>query len=177
VLNCWYYHGIGKGGSLSYSLFLHQRCTVGDFLKKVNNNVPLHQPASMLGQHQENIARKIEILSERTIRSLRHQCKLSSAGKDIKTSSIGVKDAVLFDGFFDFLSFIIRQKNQLKKDVDFVVLNLLSFLEKYDNFLEQHDIFKLHLGQDKSGQNYSHAQYLFLTNTKMKAICKKNIRT
>jgi len=78
------------------------------------------------------------------------ECKSSSAGKDIKTFSIGANDAVVFEGFFDFLSFITIQKNQLKKDVDFVVLNSLSFLEKIDNFLEQHSIIKLYLGRDKS---------------------------
>jgi hypothetical protein len=37
--------------------------------------------------------------------------KASSAPKDIKTLATGAKDAVVFEGFFDFLSFISIQKN------------------------------------------------------------------
>jgi hypothetical protein len=38
--------------------------------------------------------------------------KASSSPKDIKTFDIGSKEAVVFEGFFDFLSFISMNKNQ-----------------------------------------------------------------
>jgi DNA primase len=87
---------------------------------------------------------------------LRNQnCKLSSSPKDIKTLDNGAKEAIVFEGFFDFLSFISIQKNLELADVNYVVLNSVSFFEKARPFMEQHEQIKLYLDNDKTGQNYS----------------------
>jgi hypothetical protein len=56
--------------------------------------------------------------------------KSSSSPKDIKTFSFGANEAVVFEGFFDFLSFIAMQRNLPQIKADFVVLNSVSFFEK-----------------------------------------------
>ncbi len=202
-LNCWYDHGIGKGGNLIDFAILYHNCTVGEFLKEVNGHFSFHRPVILpLDKDEDHTDSKIEIVGERTISSLaleryltqrripiniaKEYCtevtyklndkeyysigfkndaggyelrnqyyKASSSPKDIKTFVTGAKGAVVFEGFFDFLSFISIQKNLHKIDVDFVVLNSLSFFEKARLFMEQHDPIKLYLDQDKSGQNCS----------------------
>jgi hypothetical protein len=79
--------------------------------------------------------------------------KASSSPKDIKTFSVGAKEAVVFEGFFDFLSFIAIQKNLPGIKADVVVLNSISFFEKARHFMEQHKHVKLYLDHDETGQN------------------------
>lgn len=81
--------------------------------------------------------------------------KLSSSPKDITTFNIGSKEALVFEGFTDFLSFISIQKNSSETDKDFVILNSVSFFEKARPFMEQHETIKLYLDRDTTGQNYS----------------------
>jgi DNA primase len=78
--------------------------------------------------------------------------KTSSAPKDIKTIINGAKEAVLFEGFFDFLSFIAIHKNQPQTAVDYVVLNSIVFFEKARTFMERHESIKLFLDRDSTGQ-------------------------
>jgi len=202
-LNCWYDHGIGKGGNLIDFAILYHNCTVGEFLHQVNGISSFHLPLPLASkENEDNVESKIEILSERTISSfalkrylshrripiaiakeyckevsyklndkeyygigfkndaggyeLRNQYyKSSSAPKDIKTFHYGAKEAIVFEGFFDFLSFISIQKNLQSINANYVVLNSISFFEKARPFMEQHEQIKLYLDQDKTGQNYS----------------------
>lgn len=202
-LNCWYDHGIGKGGNLIDFAILYHNCTVGEFLHEVNGDFFFHQPLQLAAKkNEEKVESKIEILSEKALSSfalerylthrripitiakeyckeisyklsdreyygigfkndaggyeLRNQYyKGSSSPKDIKTFHYGAKEAIVFEGFFDFLSFISIQKNQQSIEANYVVLNSLSFFEKARSFMEQHDQIKLYLDRDKSGQNCS----------------------
>lgn len=43
-INCWYDHGVGKGGNLVDFGMLYFSCSSADFLKKLNGNFFLHQP-------------------------------------------------------------------------------------------------------------------------------------
>ncbi|HRP37960.1 MAG TPA: CHC2 zinc finger domain-containing protein [Candidatus Dojkabacteria bacterium] len=43
-LNRWYDHGLGKGGNLIDFAILHQNCTIGEFLQKLNGDFSFHQP-------------------------------------------------------------------------------------------------------------------------------------
>lgn len=81
--------------------------------------------------------------------------KISSSPKDITTINNGSKEALVFEGFFDFLSFISIQKNEFEKDKDFVILNSVSFFEKARSFMESHEVIQLYLDRDSTGQNYS----------------------
>ena len=46
-INCWYDHGIGKGGNLIDFGMAYFNCGSSDFLKKLNGNFFLHQPVKI----------------------------------------------------------------------------------------------------------------------------------
>lgn len=183
-LNCWYDHGVGKGGNLIDFAILYHNCTIGEFLQEVNGNFSFHQPLRPASkEYKANIESKIEILSEKQLSSfaleryltqrripmtiakeyckevtyklndkeyysigfkndaggceLRNQYyKASSSPKDIKTFDNGAKEAMVFEGFFDFLSFIAIQRNLQPTQANYVVLNSISFFEKARHFME-----------------------------------------
>ena len=201
-LNRWYDHGLGKGGNLIDFAILHQNCTIGEFLQKLNGDFSFHQPIF----HQPNelkTEKKLNVLQEFSIssfallryleqrripinvadqfcREIRYELndkiyygigfkndsggyeirnpyfKTSSSPKDITTIKNKTKEAAVFEGFFDFLSFIAIHKNQPATESNFVILNSVSFFEKARPFMEQHEIIRLYLDRDSTGQNYSH---------------------
>lgn len=81
--------------------------------------------------------------------------KLSSSPKDITTFNNGAKEAAVFEGFTDFLSFMAIHENQKQNNHDFVILNSVSFFEKARPFMEEHETIKLYLDNDTTGQTYS----------------------
>jgi hypothetical protein len=81
--------------------------------------------------------------------------KGSSAPKDVTTFNNQGKEVSVFEGFFDFLSFIAIHKNQADPATNFLVLNSVSFFEKARPFMEQRDAIRLYLDRDTTGQNYS----------------------
>lgn len=81
--------------------------------------------------------------------------KASSSPKDITTIKNEGKEAVVFEGFTDFLSFMAIHRNEAAVESDFVILNSTSFFEKARPFMEQHETIRLYLDRDTTGQNYS----------------------
>ena len=81
--------------------------------------------------------------------------KTSSSPKGITTFDNGSKEAAVFEGFTDFLSFKSIHKNEPESRFDFVVLNSVSFFEKARPFMERHDAISLYLDRDATGQNFS----------------------
>lgn len=81
--------------------------------------------------------------------------KASSSPKDITTFNNGAKEATVFEGFTDFISFMAIHKNQPQIPTDFVILNSVSFFEKARPFLEEHECIRLYLDRDTTGQNCS----------------------
>jgi DNA primase len=81
--------------------------------------------------------------------------KASSSPKDITTFKNGSDEAVVFEGFTDFLSFQFLHNNLLENSQDFVVLNSVSFFERARPFMEQHQSIRLCLDRDDAGQKYS----------------------
>ena len=80
--------------------------------------------------------------------------KASSSPKDITTFKNGSDEAVVFEGFTDFLSFQFLHKNLPENSQDFVVLNSVSFFERARLFMEQHQLIRLYLDRDAAGQKY-----------------------
>jgi len=200
-LNRWYDHGLGKGGNLIDFAILHQNCTIGEFLQKLNGDFSFHQPIfhqpnELLTEKKLNVLQEFSIssfallryLEQRRIpinvadqfcREIRYELndkiyygigfkndsggyeirnpyfKTSSSPKDITTIKNKAKEAVVFEGFFDFLSFIAIHKNQTTIESNFVILNSVSFFEKARPFIEQHESIRLYLDRDSTGQNYS----------------------
>ena len=81
--------------------------------------------------------------------------KASNSPKDITTFKNGSKEAVVFEGFIDFLSFRALHKNLPGNSQDFVILNSASFFERARPFMEDHQAIHLYLDRDASGQNLS----------------------
>jgi hypothetical protein len=81
--------------------------------------------------------------------------KASSSPKDITTFKNGSDEAVVFEGFIDFLSFQVLHKNLPEKSQDFVVLNSVSFFERARLFMEQHQAIRLYMDRDAAGQKCS----------------------
>jgi hypothetical protein len=79
--------------------------------------------------------------------------KGSNSPKDITTFKNKGKKVAVFEGFFDFLSFISFLSNKELKPISFCILNSLSFFEKSRPFLEQHDAIHLYLDNDQAGIN------------------------
>jgi len=80
--------------------------------------------------------------------------KASSSPKDITTFKNGSDEAVVFEGFTDFLSFQFLHKNLPENSQDFVVLNSVSFFERARPFMEKHQAIRLYLDRDAAGQKY-----------------------
>ncbi len=79
--------------------------------------------------------------------------KGSSAPKDCTSIATGASQAHVFEGFFDFLSFMTIVKDKSPVHSDFLVLNSLSFFEKARPFMERHAQVNLYLDRDGAGQN------------------------
>lgn len=81
--------------------------------------------------------------------------KGSSSPKDITLlTSDSSKEVLVFEGFFNFLSWqTIQQKNILLSNLqhNFLVLNSLSFFEKAQKIMEKYSSIKLCLDRDNSG--------------------------
>jgi len=81
--------------------------------------------------------------------------KASSSPKDVTTFKNGTNEVIVFEGFTDFLSFKAIHKHLPENNHDFVVLNSVSFFEKARPFMEAHEVIRLYLDRDVTGQNYS----------------------
>ncbi|MEO6231657.1 MAG: CHC2 zinc finger domain-containing protein [Ferruginibacter sp.] len=46
-INCWYDHGLGKGGNIIDFGKLYFNCTAAEFIKKLNGDFSLHQPVNV----------------------------------------------------------------------------------------------------------------------------------
>ena len=62
-INCWYDHGLGKGGNVIDFGMLYFNCTAVEFIKKLNSNFSLHQPIKV-SPVKETAAAKIIILGD-----------------------------------------------------------------------------------------------------------------
>ncbi|MDQ6763140.1 MAG: toprim domain-containing protein [Bacteroidota bacterium] len=92
--------------------------------------------------------------------------KGSSSPKDITTFNNGAKEAAVFEGFMDLLSFMVMRQTQPENSPDLVILNSVSFFEKARQFMEEHDDIRLYLDHDTIGQSYS--QYALSISDKYK---------
>lgn len=81
--------------------------------------------------------------------------KGSSSPKGITSIQKGGRDVAVFEGFFDFLSWLVTHDYAEQKPMDFCVLNSLSFFQNSRPFLEQHEAIHLYLDNDSAGQKCS----------------------
>ncbi len=79
--------------------------------------------------------------------------KNSCSPKAITTIVNNTQKLAVFEGFFDFLSFISLTPGSQAGDYSFCILNSLSFFEKARPFLEEHLVICLFLDRDAAGRN------------------------
>lgn len=78
--------------------------------------------------------------------------KCSSSPKDITTMNNNADQVVVFEGFFDFLSFITLHPQLAETAYDYVILNSLSLFKKARQFMEAHSEISLYLDNDPAGR-------------------------
>ena len=77
--------------------------------------------------------------------------KSSSSPKDFTLIDKGSKDILVFEGFFDMLSYKALHNIRNSQQQSFLVLNSLSFFEKARSVLETYQQVKLFLDRDQAG--------------------------
>jgi hypothetical protein len=81
--------------------------------------------------------------------------KASSAPKGVTTYHNNSSEVLVFEGFFDFLSYKALHSRSGKKKQDFIILNSLSFLEKVRPYMEKHQLIRLYLDRDQAGEEHT----------------------
>lgn len=80
--------------------------------------------------------------------------KSGSSPKAVTSYDQNNKEVLVFEGFFDFLSYKALGMSGTKKQ-DFIILNSLSFLEKARPYMEKHQLIRLYLDRDQAGQDHT----------------------
>jgi hypothetical protein len=88
--------------------------------------------------------------------------KQSISPKEITTIGEGAKEAHVFEGFMDFLSWKTLHQREAVTDADFIVLNGAAFFEKAREVMERHEVIRLWLDRDTTGKAYT--QYALSLN-------------
>jgi len=79
--------------------------------------------------------------------------KGTSAPKAITSFRQGGQDLLVFEGFFDFLSYHTIQKNLSNAKSDFLILNSTAFFEKSKSLMDQYSAVRLFLDHDATGES------------------------
>ena len=77
--------------------------------------------------------------------------KGSSSPKDITFIDTQAKSAVVFEGFFDYLSYKMMNQKSVNLQTNFLILNSLSFFNKSLELMEKHERVDLYLDRDSGG--------------------------
>lgn len=78
--------------------------------------------------------------------------KAASTPKDITYIDRGATSLTVFEGFFNFLSYQVLNREQAPASTNFLVLNSTSFFEKSLPLMQIHDRVHLYLDNDQTGQ-------------------------
>jgi len=81
--------------------------------------------------------------------------KGSSSPKDLAIVNNGARTLLVFEGFFDFLSYLTMLQKITVTEQDFLILNSLSFFERALPIMTRYDYCRLFLDNDTAGQNCS----------------------
>ncbi len=197
-INRWYDFGDGKGGNLIDFGILYHRCSVAEFLKKMNANFSFRQQIVQTNIKDEE-AKKIKVIAAKEISSLvlirylhkrripvdiaskfckeidyelygrryyaigfkndaggyelrNEKFKASSSPKDITLVKNNAEDLTVFEGFFNFLSYLAIHKQQEQPHTDFLILNSTSFFEKSLPLMQSYKCKHLYVDCDTTGQ-------------------------
>lgn len=82
--------------------------------------------------------------------------KGSSSPKDITFIDTQEKSVAIFEGFFDYLSFVVMNEKAVNPQTNFLILNSLSFFNKSLQLMERHERVNLYLDRDTAGLKCTH---------------------
>ena len=80
--------------------------------------------------------------------------KGSSSPKSITFIDNGARSLAVFEGFFNFLSYLTMNHKAGELHTNFLVLNSLSFFLKSRGLMDRHEEVNLYLDRDKAGMNH-----------------------
>lgn len=78
--------------------------------------------------------------------------KASSSPKDISLINNNAENLTVFEGFFNFLSYLTIHKQQEQPNTDFLILNSTSFFEKSLHLMQSYKCKHLYVDCDTTGQ-------------------------
>ena len=81
--------------------------------------------------------------------------KGSSSPKAYTFYDHAASEITVFEGFFDFLSFLVLTRNNQDPNTNFLVLNSLSFFHPAKELMDRHQQVNLYLDGDGQGRNYT----------------------
>ncbi len=81
--------------------------------------------------------------------------KGSSSPKDSTFIDNGAKSLVVFEGFFDYLSYKMMNQKSVNLQSNFLILNSLSFFNKSIQLMERHEKVDLYLDRDTGGVKFT----------------------
>lgn len=81
--------------------------------------------------------------------------KGSSSPKDITFIDCQTKALIVFEGFFDYLSYKMMNEKSVNVQTNFLVLNSLSFFSKSLQLMEKHERVDLYLDRDTGGIKFT----------------------
>ncbi len=198
VMNRWYDFAEGKGGNLVDFGIVYHRCSVKDFLQKlettnitgtqnISQKIPADisgNPLTITGIHLISSASLIHYLETRKIPyslaseylreasytlkektwyalafkndlggyELRNRhIKMSSSPKAITRINQNAETLCVFEGFFDFLSYLSTEKNHNTQS-DFLILNSTAFFEQTLPIMQSYKEVQLWLDNDATGE-------------------------
>ena len=201
-MNRWFDFGDGRYGNVIDFGILYHKCTVSEFLQKLDHSSLAFKPTVQVQEPSPVRDSKIQILSEHEISSyalskyiesrkinpeiadkfckeIRYKIddkiyyaigfknnsggyeirnkhfKGSSSPKDITLINNDSKTLTVFEGFFDFLSYLSIHSKQEEKLNNFLVLNSSVFFDKTIPVMMEYKSIHLYLDNDATGQNCS----------------------
>ncbi len=197
-MNRWYDFGDGKGGNIIDFGIRYHRCSVSEFLKKINTSFSFRQQNIELNNEDED-TKKIKVIAAKEINSLvlirylhkrripidiatkfckeidyelygkryyaigfkndaggyelrNEKFKASSSPKDITLIKNNAENLSVFEGFFNFLSYLTIHQKQEQPKTDFLILNSASFFEKSLPLMQSYKNKHLFVDSDATGQ-------------------------
>jgi DNA primase len=81
--------------------------------------------------------------------------KMSSSPKDITFINKNSNELVVFEGFFDFLSYLTICEPNVEYPKNYLVLNTLSFWKRSKRIFEAHNRIHLYLDRDPAGLKHA----------------------
>ncbi|MDI5899451.1 toprim domain-containing protein [Flavobacterium yafengii] len=81
--------------------------------------------------------------------------KICLGKKDISLIHNESKTLRIYEGFFDFLSFVQLQENLIMEESDYLILNSVALLVTNISVLSDYDFIELYLDNDTTGDKYT----------------------